>query len=645
MDKSKRRVLALLVAGMLAVTVAPVGAAAQQPDQPLDQPGEIVIADGVTQPVFGYQDAIRERVWVDTEIDSDRDGVNDVIAVDIMRPAASATGLKVPVIIDNSPYYQTLGRGNESQLKADIDGDGLLDRWPLFYDNYFVPRGYAVVLVDMAGTSKSTGCPTIQGTNENLSGPAVIDWLNGRNTARNAAGALVTVDWHNGKSAMIGKSYDGALAMAGAVSGVEGLATVVPIDGPYNYYDYTRTNGIVTRGNNYVQSLARTITNDDPARQARCQPIWNEINAADGDEHGDYTAFWRERDYLPDADKITASVFLVHGFQDDNVRADHATKYWEKLKEYDIPRKAWFVRVGHEEGFDVDRAEWVATLHRWFDYWLHGVANGIMDEPPVDVQYGPTEWAAYDDWPAPGTSTVALWLQPEGEGIAGGLALRSLETTTTQTFQDRSNMTEAVAVRNPTTEVNPNRLVFITPPLETDLHISGTPLLRLRAAVDGVDTNFGVVLMEYSPAPKIQVTRTSDGVANVAGNPRDCWGESSATDSACYIMTQTNTTTATQWRVSKGIVDGLNIYDRTTPTPLRPNRYNGFVFDLQPHDYKFSAGSRLAAVVVGSYPGYSSQADTNAAPITIDLSRSALILPVVGGLRAAADAGIPRTGD
>jgi X-Pro dipeptidyl-peptidase len=140
------------------------------------------------------------------------------------------------------------------------------------------------------------------------------------------------------------------------------------------------------------------------------------------------------------------------------------------------------------------------------------------------------------------------------------------------------------------------------------------------------------------------VTRTSEGVGNVPGSPRDCWGESSEHDSACYIITRTNTTTATQWRVSKGIVDALNIFDRTAPTPLRPTRFNAFVFDLLPHDYVFSAGSRIAAVVVGSYPGYSIIADTNAAGITVDLSKSALILPVVGGMRAAADAGIPRTG-
>src|ERR687891_1710172 len=345
--------LAIGAASVLCVLVAaPTAVAAPQ------NPG-VVVANGVTQPVFGYADAVRERVWVEADFDTDADGANDRIALDVIRPAATELSLEAPVLMDASPYYSTLGRGNESERKRDLDGDGLLDRWPLFYDNYFVPRGYAVLLIDMTGTSNSTGCPTIQGTNENLSGPKVIEWLNGRNTAHDADGNPVTVDWHNGKSAMIGKSYDGALAMAGAASGVEGLETVVPIAGPYNYYDYTRSNGIVMRGNNYLLSLADAITDDDPARQARCQPVWDEIGANDGDETGDYSPFWDERNYLPDAGRIEASVFLVHGLQDDNVRPDHFAKYWRELEEEDVPRKLWLNGSGHEEPFDFRRAEWV----------------------------------------------------------------------------------------------------------------------------------------------------------------------------------------------------------------------------------------------------------------------------------------------
>ena len=221
--------------------------------------------------MFGYADAIRERVFIDSPYDSDKNGVKDIIAIDIKRPKATNEGLKAPVVMDPSPYYSTLGRGNESQLKRDYDGDGLLDLWPLFYDNYFVPRGYAVILMDMIGTNNSTGCPNVHDDSDNLSAKVVIDWLNGRARGVDKNGVDVTAPWHNGKTGLIGKSYDGTLANAVAASGVEGLTTIVPISAIASYYDYTRTNGVIQRGNNYLASLANTVTNPD--RRAYCAPV------------------------------------------------------------------------------------------------------------------------------------------------------------------------------------------------------------------------------------------------------------------------------------------------------------------------------------------------------------------------------------
>ena len=57
-----------------------------------EAPPSIVVADGVTQPVFGYADAIRQRVWVDSTFDTDLDGVNDRIAMDIIRPRRATRG-------------------------------------------------------------------------------------------------------------------------------------------------------------------------------------------------------------------------------------------------------------------------------------------------------------------------------------------------------------------------------------------------------------------------------------------------------------------------------------------------------------------------------------------------------------------------
>ena len=117
-------------------------------------------ADGQTAPVFDYEQATRERVYIPQPgIDQDGDGADDWIAVEIMRPKESGPAMQVPAIIDASPYYTTLCRGNEGECIGDVDADGVNDRWPLFYDNFFVPRGYAYVLAEMNGTANSTGLP------------------------------------------------------------------------------------------------------------------------------------------------------------------------------------------------------------------------------------------------------------------------------------------------------------------------------------------------------------------------------------------------------------------------------------------------------------------------------------------------------
>ena len=130
--------------GMCALALAILGFAgtAQAAD-----PQVTIGADGKTAPVFDYTQAVRERVFIPQPgIDQDANGRMDFVTADIIRPKEAGPDVQVPAIIDPSPYYTTLCRGNEAQCMADWDGDGVNDRWPLFYDNYFVPRGYAYVL-------------------------------------------------------------------------------------------------------------------------------------------------------------------------------------------------------------------------------------------------------------------------------------------------------------------------------------------------------------------------------------------------------------------------------------------------------------------------------------------------------------------
>jgi X-Pro dipeptidyl-peptidase len=64
----------VLVAAVVVAALLSSGATAKA------DPPAIVVADGETQEAFDYTTAIRERVWVDTDYDSDGDNLNDKVA-------------------------------------------------------------------------------------------------------------------------------------------------------------------------------------------------------------------------------------------------------------------------------------------------------------------------------------------------------------------------------------------------------------------------------------------------------------------------------------------------------------------------------------------------------------------------------------
>lgn len=224
--RRSRVALLATVAAVLAATVPGTATAAPAAGGPA---GAAVVRDGVTQPVYSYARAVRETVYVEVPFDRDGDGRRDRVAADVIRPREpAAAGRRVPVIMEAGPYYRCCGRGNEAELTA-YGPDGDPTAFPLFYDNYFVPRGYAVVLVDLPGTARSTGCLDTGGRSEVVSARTVVDWLDGRAAGYRADGSPVRATWSSGAVGMIGKSWDGSIANGVAATGVPGLRTVVPV--------------------------------------------------------------------------------------------------------------------------------------------------------------------------------------------------------------------------------------------------------------------------------------------------------------------------------------------------------------------------------------------------------------------------------
>lgn len=564
---------------------------------------QIKIKDGMTQPVFSLNEAIVERVFVETATDSDGDGKLDRVRADIIRPKETEEGLKVPVIYEMSPYRSGIKHVPVYDVDVELNsvpqkGKRLGERGkpqanlPGYYDDYFVPRGYAVVLAESVGTGLSDGCPTTGDEHEILGTRAVIDWLNGRAKAFDAEGQEIQADWSTGNVGMTGVSYNGTLPNAVAATGVEGLKTIVPIAAISSWYDYYRSNGAVIAPGGYqgedADNMAEAIlTRENPEA---CSNVIKQLTEGQDRETGDYNEFWSKRDYTKDADKVKASVFVVHGLNDWNVKTKHFSDWWKALGENDVPRKMWLHQGGHSSPYSFRRDVWLPVLNKWFDYWLYNIKNDVLDEPMVDIQREDKTWHTEANWPAEGTDETKLHFNPASDGSGGSLELQPVpnKNKNNQHFIDDASAKAEELALDPDS-ASANRLVYLTSPLEKNVRMSGTPEVEIRASIDRKTANLTALLVKYGEGKTEIVTR--------------------------------------------GWTDPQNLHAENKSASLTPNREYTFTWEMQPDDYVFQKGDRLGVVILSSDYNYTLRPEAGT-KITIDPERSHIVLPVQGGASA-----------
>src|SRR5262245_52254065 len=156
---------------------------------------EPTFVNGLAQNVFSANTAdwIRGEGWVQTNDDSDNDGKPDRIHFDITRPSETASGLRVPVILEASPYYARLGPNSNWSVDLEIGATpparaaepnfattNTSPKIATTFEAQWLPRGFAVMHAENPGTGHSDGCPTDGAPNENNAMKAVVDWINGR---------------------------------------------------------------------------------------------------------------------------------------------------------------------------------------------------------------------------------------------------------------------------------------------------------------------------------------------------------------------------------------------------------------------------------------------------------------------------------
>jgi putative CocE/NonD family hydrolase len=344
-----------------------------------------------------------------------RDGLE--LSANLWLPAAGAE--PVPVILEYIPYRKDDWRSNSDEARG----------------RYLAARGFAYCRVDIRGTGSSPGIAMDEYTElETQDGYDVVEWL-------------AAQPWCNGNVGMWGISYGGFTAIQVAALRPPHLRAIVPMYATDDRYtdDVHYIGGCATASELTQYAVSMVGNNALPARpsyrgeawldewRTRLEetPIWL-VGWLRRQHDGPY---WRQGSLAPDYERITAAMFLIGGWMDSYI--DPVFRMLERCT--NAPRRALVGNWVHsypDDAYPGPNLDWVHEFVRFFDHWLKGTDNGVMDEPAL-VWYQrewaspepfpaawPGGWRAEESYPVHGSSVRELFLAaPDGSAGSEGRLL------------------------------------------------------------------------------------------------------------------------------------------------------------------------------------------------------------------------------
>lgn len=603
--------------------------------------------NGKSLATFTSHDAIREVVYVESRVDTDKDGLPDLVKVSIIRPRYEG---KIPAVMTASPYHQ--GTNDKASDKAlynmnvDLEvkephtiqleepqltvvepvgqaeeveeAEELLTHINSSYtlNDYLLPRGYANLYVSGVGTKDSQGLMTNGNYQQIEAYKNVIDWLNGRcrSFTDHTRKRQVKADWSNGKVATTGISYLGTMSNGLATTGVDGLEVIIAEAGISSWYNYYRENGLVTSPGGYpgedFDSLAeltysRNLLGGDylhhnAAHQADLDIVKKELDRASGD----YNQFWHDRNYLLHADQVKAEVVFTHGSQDWNVKPLHVFNMFQALPA-SIKKHLFYHNGAHVYLNNWQSIDFRESMNALLSKKLLGY-DSSYELPTVIWQdnTGEQSWTSLDDF-GNQTNQRTFSLGDDEKVIQNRYETKDYErygkaypTFLTDLYQDKAQQ------------------VTIDLPIEEDLHLNGKARLHLRLHSS---TNKGLLsaqLLELGskkylqPYPAVLSVRTLDnGRYHMLDN-----------------LTELPFKEAGQRVISKGYLNLQNRHDLLEVEAVTPGEWMEFDFELQPTIYKLEKGATLRLVLYTTDFEITVRDQTDY-QLTIDLAQSSLHLP------------------
>jgi predicted acyl esterase len=396
--------------------------------------------------------------------------------------------------------------------------------------------------------------------------------------------------WCDGNVGMIGISYFGSMQVFAAAERPPHLKAIFVSGGHFDFYETTYHGGIMWfmpraaregRGGDSGWAFTDRITSrmletyspeeiekrvaerlQDPDVAAwpnlvhvlnypKHHEAWFDIvlNEVDGD-------WYEERNPVNLARNIDIPVYLQinqgRGWTvDGHIELFHALKGPKKLVIGPYPpmqSRPWVEE--HDEMF------------RWYEYWLKGVDNGVMDTPAVSVFVeGSREVVTAQQWPPKDVEYRSLYLRPRRKLSPSPELMGPEHAAPDGFYQAPLTVTDTVEI-----------LSWSTEPFTEPTELIGTGAAHLFAEIDQPDTNFILRLWDAAPNGSRQLITT--GYLKASHRELD----------------------------EERTTEGNPYHPHTRAVPVEPGAIEEYVLRLYPFAATFQPGHRLVVELSNDEP-------------------------------------------
>ncbi len=487
------------------------------------------------------------------------DGVR--IACDVFRPKAPG---KYPVLYAVAPYMKDAVHLSTMKV-ARYRETGHIAKW--------VDQGYVYVHADARGSGKSDGLYVPFCKEELRDLYEMIEWC-------------AAQPWSSGKVGMFGESYYSMVQWAAAAQNPPHLTCCAPYDACADLYrQFCFKGGILYIGfqnhwyPNGVRNRAYLCYPERPQRE----DYMSHDFLFDLMRHPTFDEYWKPLRF--DLSAIKVPIFSIGNWRST---VTHLLGNLQGFMQAGGPRKL-LVNSGDSQELFLD-PEIEAQLQRWFDYWLKGIDNGVMDEPLVRIYVRNGEgYRDEQEWPLKRAKSRNLYLAPGPSGAVESLNDGKLSwdepargvKPTSYTYPDPAwsfpGIGSSVLGKAGMPHTTRKIVTFTSEPVSQEFEVTGPIALNLWASSSANDTQFLVKILDQPPpTPEMTAAIKTLDVAPPAQMVTEGWLR------------------ATHRALDPARSTPLSPYHtHEHPEPLEPGRIYPFQIEIWPTCWVFKPGHRI----------------------------------------------------